>query len=481
VSDVTAVPTTSSGSDPLAIALAEEVGAAHVLTDADLRAPFETDWTRRFSGTARLVVRPADTAEVAGVLRRCSEAGVPIVPQGGNTGLVGGGVPRGGEVLLSLSRLDGLGEIDRQANQVTAGAGVTLAALRTHADRVGLNFPVDFAARDSATVGGMVATNAGGIRVLRYGSTRRQVLGIEAVTVDGRVVSRMAGLVKDNTGYDLAGLLTGSEGTLAVITAVRLRLLPRFEQRVVALVAVEDIAAAQRLLTHVRAVAPSLEAAEVFFAAGLELVRRHAGGVAPFAVEHPVHLLLECAAHRDPTRELADALGDAAEVLDVAVATDGPARARLWALRESHTEAISAEGVPLKLDISLPARAIGTFAERVHEVVAAAAPEARTILFGHLADGNLHVNVVGVESGGHAVEDAVLRLTVELGGSISAEHGVGQAKLDWLPLYRDPTDLALTGAIKRALDPAGLLNPGVLVPVRSPDEPSRARAAARRA
>ena len=473
MSDATTAPRTASGSDPLAFALAEVVGAAHVLTDADLRAPFETDWTRRFYGRARMVVRPADTAEVAGVLRRCSEAGVPIVPQGGNTGLVGGGVPRGGEVLLSLSRLDGLGEIDRQANQVTAGAGVTLAALRTHVDRVGLNFPVDFAARDSATIGGMVATNAGGIRVLRYGSTRRHVVGIEAVTSDGRVVSRMAGLVKDNAGYDLAGLLAGSEGTLAVITRVRLQLVPGFRERVVALVAVEDIEAAQRLLTRVRAVAPSLEAAEVFFAAGLQLVQRHAGGVAPFAERYPAYLLLECAAHTDPTEELADALGEPAEVLDVAVATDGPSRARLWALRESHTEAINTEGVPVKLDVSLPAHAMGTFVERVHEVVAAVAPEALTVLFGHLGDGNLHVNVLGVEPGSHAIDDAVLRLTVELGGSISAEHGIGQAKLEWLPLHRDGTDLAMTGRIKSALDPEGLLNPGVLVPIGRRDGDDR--------
>jgi FAD/FMN-containing dehydrogenase len=460
-------PTATAGAsseDPLAVALVEEVGASHVLTDADLRAPFETDWTRRFSGTARLVVRPADTAEVVAVLRRCHEAGVPVVPQGGNTGLVGGGVPRGGEVVVSLSRLDELGEVDRQASQVTAGAGVSLATLRAHAAEAGLNYPVDFAARDSATVGGMVATNAGGIRVLRYGATRSQVVGIEAVTVDGRVVSRMAGLVKDNAGYDLAALLTGSEGTLAVITRARLRLVPSFGERVVALVAVEDIDAAQRLLAQVRAGAPSLEAAEVFFAEGLALVLRHAGGITPFATDHPVYLLLECAAHRDPTEELADALGEAAEVLDVAVATDGPSRARLWSLRESHTEAINAEGIPIKLDVSLPADAMVTFVERVHTVVAEVAWSARAILFGHLGDGNLHVNVLGADPDGHEVDDAVLRLTVQLGGSISAEHGIGQAKLDWLPLYREATDLELTGSIKQALDPAGLLNPGVLVP-----------------
>jgi FAD/FMN-containing dehydrogenase len=447
----------------LADALAEVVGPTHVLIGSDLKAPYETDWTRRFSGSAALVVRPADTGEVAAVLRRCREAGVAVVPQGGNTGLVGGGVPRGGEVLLSLSRLDRLGQIDRLAGQVTAGAGVTLRALQTHAAAADLAYPVDFAARDSATVGGMIATNAGGIRVLRYGSTRRQVLGIEAVTMDGRVVSRMAGLVKDNSGYDLAGLLAGSEGTLAVITAARLRLVPHLQRRVVALIAVEDLAAAQRILGRVRPIAPSLEAAEVFFAAGLELVQRNAGGVAPFAAAHPAYLLLECAARTDPTDELAEALGEAGEALDVAVATDGPARARLWALREAHTEAINAEGVPIKLDVSLPAARMGAFVDRVHDAVVAVAPGARTILFGHLGDGNLHVNVLGVEPDAEAVDEVVLRFAVELGGSISAEHGIGRAKRAWLPLHRDPTDLAVMGEIKRAFDPDGLLNPGVLL------------------
>ena len=454
-------------SDRLAAALAEVVGPTHVLTDADLRAPYETDWTRRFTGTARLVVRPGDTAEVAAVLHRCSEAGAAVVPQGGNTGLVGGGVPRGGEVLLSLSRLDHLGEVDLVAEQVTVGAGATVAALQAHAEASGLVYPVDFAARDSATIGGTVATNAGGIRVLRYGSTRRQVLGIEAVTADGRIVSRMAGLVKDNAGYDLAALLAGSEGTLAVITAVRLQLVPRLGRRVAALLAVSDVGAAQRVLARVRAAAPSLEAAEVFFAAGLALVQRHAGAVAPFGVAHPAYLLVECAAHTDPTDELAAALGDADDVLEAAVATDPAGRARLWALRESHTEAINAEaigtgGVPVKLDISVPAPAMGTFVDRVRDAVADVAPDARTILFGHLGDGNLHVNVLGAEPGSHLVDDAVLRLAIELGGSISAEHGVGQAKLAWLPLHRDPTDVALMGSIKQALDPDGLLNPGVL-------------------
>lgn len=450
--------------DRLADHLADQVGAGHVLVESALRAPFEVDWTRRYTGSARLVVRPADAAQVAAVLRVCHDAGVAVVPQGGNTGLVGGGVPAGGEVVLSLTRLDHLGDVDRQDQQVTAGAGVTLARLQAAAAASDLAYGVDIAARDSATVGGMIATNAGGIRVLRYGATRQQVIGIEAVTSDGRLLSRMSGLVKDNAGYDLASLLTGSEGTLAVITAARLRLVARFRRRVVALVAVDDIRGAQRVLGRVRANAPSLEAAEVVVAAGLDLVLRHTSASPPFPVPHPAYLLVECAAHHDPTAELAAALEDLPEVRDVAVATDGPGRARLWALREGHTEAISAEGVPIKLDVSLPADALPQFAETVHDAVAAVAPDARTIVFGHLGDGNLHVNVVGAPPGSDAVDDAVLRLAIAFGGSISAEHGIGRAKLAWLPLYRGPVDLELTGSIKRAFDPRGLLNPGVLIP-----------------
>ena len=458
--------------DDLADALAEQVGPTQVLT-GDARAAFEVDWTRRFQGTARLVVRPADTAQVAAVLRTCNDHGVAVVPQGGNTGLVGGGVPVDGEVVLSLTRLTELGPIDPLAGQVTTGAGVTLAALRAHAAAAGLHYPVDFAARDSATVGGMIATNAGGMHVLRYGSTRRQVLGIEAVTVDGRVLTRMSGLVKDNAGYDLASLLTGSEGTLAVITRARLRLVPRQTARVTALLAVPDIGAAQRTLAAIRDAAPSLEAAELFFAAGLELVLRQTNAAAPFPVAHPAYLLVECAAQTDPTDELAGALGEASDVLDVAVATDGPSRHRLWALREAHTDAINAAGIPIKLDVSLPSSALATFVERLHPTVAGLAPEASTVVFGHLGDGNLHVNLIGVEADTGAVDDAVLRLVTDLGGSISAEHGIGRAKRRWLHLQRDRTDLALMAAVKRGFDPRDLLNPGVLLP--AVDTPAASR------
>ncbi|MCA1782153.1 MAG: FAD-binding oxidoreductase [Intrasporangiaceae bacterium] len=452
------------GDQDVAAALARIVGESFVLTDPDLRAPYEVDWTRRFQGSARLVVRPRDTAEVARVLRCCHDAGVPVITQGGNTGLVGGGIPAHGEVVVSLTRLDDLDGVDTLAGQVSAGAGVTLARLQEHAAASGLHFPVDLAARDSATIGGMIATNAGGIRVLRYGSMRAQVLGVEAVTADGRVLTRMDGLVKDNAGYDLAGLLTGSEGTLAVITRARLRLVQRLEHRVVTVVALDSLEAAQDTLQRVRATAPSLEAAEVFFADGLDLVLQHTSATAPFAETHPVYLLLECAARQDPTGELAAALEDREGLLDVAVGTDAPSRARLWHLREAHTEAINAVGVPIKLDICLPSARIGAFLARLDDVVAAVEPSARSIVFGHLGDGNLHINVLEADPTEHDLEEAVLRLTTELGGSISAEHGIGRAKAAWLHLQRDATDVAIMGSIKRAFDPENRLNPGVLFP-----------------
>jgi len=458
--------TTAPGDDDreLAAALARIVGESFVLTDPDLRAVYEVDWTRRFHGCARLVVRPKDTAEVARVLRCCHDAEVPIVTQGGNTGLVGGGIPDQGEVVLSLTRLDDLGEVDTLAGQLSAGAGVTLARLQEHVDASGWRFPVDLAARDSATIGGMIATNAGGIRVLRYGSMRAQVLGVEAVTVDGRVLTRLDGLIKDNAGYDLAGLLTGSEGTLAVITRARLRLVPRMEHRVVTVVALDSIEAAQDTLQRVRASTPSLEAAEVFFADGLDLVLQQTSASAPFARSHPVYLLLECAAHEDPTEELAAALEQVEDLLDVAVGTDAPSRTRLWELREAHTEAINAVGVPIKLDISLPPARIGAFLERLDDIVGAIDPSARSIVFGHLGDGNLHINVLDADPAEHDLEAGVLGLATALGGSISAEHGVGRAKAAWLHLQRDATDVAIMASIKRAFDPDGRLNPGVLFP-----------------
>lgn len=446
--------------DPLARSLGQIVGAAHVLIEADLRASYETDWTRRYHGDARLVVRPAHTSEVAAVLAACAAARASVVPQGGNTGLVGGGVPRGGEVVLSLTRLDQLDPVDTVAAEVTVGAGVTLATLQQHVRAAGFNFGVDLASRDSATIGGMIATNAGGIRVLRYGSMRHQVVGIEAVRSDGAIVRRMPGLTKDNTGYDLPGLFAGSEGTLGVVTAARLKLVPQLTARATALLAVEDVSAALAVLGRVRAL-PSLEAVEIFFREGLELVCRHTGLPLPFGREHSTYLLVECAAQQDPTDSLIAAL-EGAPFLDSAVTNEARQRDSLWAYRERHTEAINAEGVPHKLDVALPLARLGEFATGVRGRLSAAAPEARPILFGHIADGNIHVNVLGVALDDDRGTDAVLRFVAELGGSISAEHGIGVAKTRWLHLTRTPEDIATMRTIKAALDPTNMLNPGVI-------------------
>src|SRR3954447_11346714 len=289
-------------------ALAEVVGERHVLADPDLRASYERDWTGRFGGEARVVVSPADTEQVVAVVRACAQADAAIVPQGGNTGLVGGGVPRGGEVVLSLQRLDAIGEVDRALGQVTAGAGATLAALQAACRDAGQDAALDFAARDSATVGGVVACDAGGARALRYGTARGRVAGVEAVLADGSVVSRLSGLTKDNAGYDLSALLVGSEGTLGVITAVRWRTAPRLDARVAALAGVEDVAAAADLLARLREHAPSLESCEFFLDDGLELVLAHQRRASPLPRRFPVYVLAECAARgAAPLEELAAA------------------------------------------------------------------------------------------------------------------------------------------------------------------------------
>ena len=439
------------------------LGPEHVLTDPSVRASYETDWTGRFSARARCVVRPADTEQVASVLRTCSEAGVAVCLQGGNTGLVGGSVPVDGAVLLSLARLTSIEPVDVVSAQVTAGAGVTLAALQQQVRPLGLDYGVDFAARESCTVGGMAATNAGGERVLRYGTTRAQVLGVEAVLADGTVISRLAGLPKDNTGYDVVSLLVGSEGTLGVITKLRLRLVPLFTGRAVALVGVDDTAAAVALVQSLRTSLPSLEAAELFFADGLDLVRDKTGLPAPFAEPHPAYLLVECAQRSDPTDDLLSALGEAGEVRDATVASDVRGRHSLWLYRESHTESINAAGVPVKLDVAVPLPALADCVAALPKTIAAACPSARPILFGHVNEGNLHVNVLDALERAEQVEDAVLRLVSSYGGSISAEHGVGRAKRPWLELSRSSAEIAVMRSIKQALDPRGLLNPGVLL------------------
>jgi FAD/FMN-containing dehydrogenase len=459
---------------PLAGRLAEVVGAEQVLSDPDTCAPYETDWTRRFHGRCSMVVRPGSTAEVAAVLRLCHELKRAVVVQGGNTGLVGGSVPPPGDsgdpaegpVLLSTTRLTDLGPVDVVAGQVTAGAGVTLGRLQEAAARRGMVFPVDLAARDSATVGGMVATNAGGLHVLRYGPMRAQVVGLEAVLADGTVVSRLSGLVKDNTGYDLSQLIVGSEGTLAVVTAARLRLVPDHPERVTALVGLPGTEEAAAAVELVRRRVDGLQAAEIFYDDGLSLVMSHAGLGQPLPRRFPAYLLLECAGLVDPSEMLYEALAEMPIDDDAtAVAADPAGSARLWAYRERHTEAVSALGVPHKLDVTIPQSRLAEFEAAVRRVVSESAPGATLVLFGHVGDGNLHVNVVGPPPEDERLDVAVLELVARMEGSISAEHGIGRAKAPWLHLSRSPAELAVMKAVKRALDPEGSLNPGVLFPV----------------
>jgi FAD/FMN-containing dehydrogenase len=449
--------------DALIHALTAAVGERDVLVDADLRASYETDWTRRFHGSARAVVRPGSADEVAAVLAACREHGAAVVPQGGNTGMVGGSVPRGGEVVLSLGRLRELGEVDRATAQVTVGAGVTLAELQAHARAAGLDAGVDFGGRDSATVGGMVSTNAGGIQAIRHGTVRARVAGLQAVLTDGSIVDRRSGLLKDNAGYDLPALLVGSEGTLGVVTSVRWRLVPLMTARVAALIPLGSVAEVAALLARVRPALPSLHAAELMTDEGVGLVLDHVGASFPLARRSPAYLLLECAGRSDPTDELVSAL-DEAGVDDAVVADESGERERLWRLREGYTEALNAAGIPHKMDVGVPLRELPRFTEEVGPLAERVAPGSMTVVFGHLGDGNVHVNVLGPEPDDDAVDEAVLRLAASCGGTISAEHGVGVAKARWLSLARSPDELRAMRAIKRALDPDGILNPGAVLP-----------------
>jgi FAD/FMN-containing dehydrogenase len=433
-------------------------GADHVLTGADVTAGYTTDWTRRFRGRARCVVRPASTDQVAAVVGACASHGAPLVPQGGNTGLVGGGVPADDSaVLLSLRRLQRLDPVDTLSSQVTAGAGVTIASLRDHAARSGLEYGVDLASRDSATVGGTIATNAGGILTFRYGHTRAQLLGVEAVLADGSVISRLGGVASDNSGYELAQLLAGSEGTLGIVTAARVRLHRPEPVSLTVLAGLPDIGAAAALLAEVRALVPAIRAAEYFEAPGLALVRRHTGLPAPLTAEHRCYLLVDIIA----SDNYIERLSDLPVLTDASVAVDGQARAALWAYRERHTESISAAGIPHKLDLAFPPSRIAAFRSDLNDVLAKA--DAVGIVFGHIGAGNLHVNVLGPDPDDDTVDDAVFALAAAHGGTISAEHGIGRAKTGALHLSRTPAEIAAMRAIKSGLDPAGLLNPGVLL------------------
>ena len=435
-------------------AFAQVVGEAHVLT-GEAAAGFAVDWTGAFTGKAAAVLRPATTEQVAALLPLCADAGVAVVPQGGNTGLVGGGVPLHGEVVLSLARLTRLGPVDPEARQVTAGAGITLQQVGDASGE--LDFGIRIASRGSATVGGAVATNAGGLRVLRYGPMRAQLRGIEAVLADGSVLSHLAGLTKDNTGYDYPSLLTGSEGTLAVVTAARLQLVPRPAGLVTAIIGLPDPGSAHTLALRALREVPGLLSAEFFPHRGLEVLAGRAGLAPPLPAPAPAYLLLEASGPAG-----GEGLAELAGEFPAAVAVTGPDRARLWAYRERYPEVAGFLGTPLKLDVSVPAGQWVRLATEVAGVVAAADPGAEVIAYGHLADGNLHVNVVPAAPADGRHQDAVFSFVAALGGSISAEHGVGALKARWLPLARSAQERALFARIRAAFDPAGILNPHVL-------------------
>jgi FAD/FMN-containing dehydrogenase len=448
--------------DPTFLAEAIDiVGSSNVLRDDDVVAGFCTDWTGRFVGRAPAVVRPGSTAEVEALVASCRRHGVALALQGGNTSLSGGTVPLRDEVVCSLRRLTDL-EVDGDAGQATVGAGVVLADLQDAAARAGWSYGVDMASRASATVGGNVATNAGGIRVLRYGDTRAQLLGVTAVFGSGQVVSHLGGLLKDNTGYHLPGLLCGSEGTLGVVTAARLRLLPAATERVVALIGFDSVRAALDAASVVRRRLLTVSAIELFLDSGMALVREHAGLADPFGRPFAAYLLVEASDQVDPTPAFDETLEALDRVTEVAVATDPVRGANLWRYREAHTEAIATRGTPHKLDIGVPLGALSDFVERVPGVVTRLRPTAEVWLFGHAGDGNVHVNVTGVAPDDDAVDEAVFDLAAEYGGSVSAEHGIGTAKRRFLRLSRSDSEVAVFETLKRALDPDDVLNPSVL-------------------
>lgn len=444
------------------------VGDANVLTDPDAMAGYLTDWMGRYHGHADAVIRPRTTAEVADVVGECAAQRIRICVQGGNTGLVGGSVPPpeapgdDGLILLSTARMTDIDDVDEVGATVGAQAGVTIAAIDARAESVGLMFPVDLASRESATAGGVVSTNAGGVRMIRHGNTRAQILGIEAVRADGQVLRRWSPLVKDNVGYDIPGLLAGSEGTLAVITGVLFRLVTAASATVVLVAAHDRVDDAIALIGQAREAGLTVEAAELMTQAGLDLVHEH-GTRRPVATPAPYYLLLEVSGAGDPEELVVDLLENGTGIVD-AVLEPGPARA-LWEVRESHTESIARSTTTpvVKLDVSFPIRELPAAVTELEALPGELDFACRPILFGHVGDGNVHVNLLDVPVE-HTTEvtDRVFTIVAGHGGSISAEHGIGRAKTAWTHLGRSPVDLAAMRAIKDALDPDGLLNPGVI-------------------
>ncbi len=436
------------------------VGAAHVSADADVVAARCVDYTGRYRGNASLLVRPGTADEVAAVLKACRDAGAYVTVQGGRTSLVAGTVPEHADVLLSTERLTGLGAVDIAERTIRAGAGATLAAVQRAAAESSLLFGVDLAARDSATIGGMVSTNAGGLRTVRYGNMGEQVVGLDVAMPDGSVLQRHSHVRSDNTGYDLASLFVGAEGTLGVITAVDLRLHSVPAHRVTAVCAFTDL---DSLIPVARAFRDfeSIAALELIDGRAVELAAGHLNQ--PVSVAGEWLLLVELAADADPTDALADRLVATPQRGKPAVGIDAADQHRLWQIRESVAEVVGLFGPPLKFDVSLPLSAIPAFARDAEALIARHAPDAVPVLFGHAGQGNLHLNVLRCNAGQEtAIYPAMMELIAAHGGNVSSEHGVGTRKRQYLGMSRSQADIATMRAIKAALDPTGYLNPAVL-------------------
>lgn len=448
--------------ESLTARLAEIVGAAYVSTDPDVLDGRAVDHTGRYRGHASALVRPGSTDEVAATLRACGDAGAYVTVQGGRTSLVAGTVPEHDDVLLSTERLTGIGDVDLVERRITVGAGVTLAAVQRAASAAGLVFGVDLAARDSATVGGMASTNAGGLRTVRYGNMGEQVLGLDIALPDGSVVQRHSQARRDNTGYDLASLFVGAEGTLGVITGLDLRLHPTPMHRVTAICGFADLDALVETGRVFRDM-DGIAALEVIDARASALTAEHAGVPAP--VVGAWQLLIELAGDSDQTERLAEALEDAQLCGEPAVGVDVNSQQRLWAVRESLAEVLGVYGPPLKCDASLPLSTIARFAREASTLVTEHAPEAIPVLFGHVGEGNLHLNVVRCTLDGdreRQLYSGIMELIAACDGNVSSEHGVGTRKRDYLSMSRTDADIAAMRKIKAAYDPTGYLNPAVL-------------------
>lgn len=458
--------------------LREIVGDHAVLTGPEATAPYVRDWTGAFTGSAAAVVRPRSTDEVAAVVRACAAAGAAVVPQGGNTGLAGGGVPdsTGGEVVVVLDRMRTVREVDPVADTITVDAGVVLHTVQAEARAVDRLFPLSLGSEGSCTVGGVVSTNAGGTAVLRYGMVRDLVLGLEVVLPDGRVWDGLRPLRKDNTGYDLKQLFIGAEGTLGIVTGAVLRMVPATPCRATALLALPSMDAAVRLLPVLRTRAGGeLSAWELVNREALGLVTTHLPGARdPFGEEHPWYGLVELAgSSADVGARLEEALADGVErglVSDAVVATGSVERSALWSLREGISEAQRTEGVSIKHDVTLPIVGLAGFVEEVSLQLSDLLPGVRLVTYGHVGDGNLHYNLSAPRGADAALRAAAPTLTRAVyeavaarGGSISAEHGLGVLKRSAAASYKSDVEVDLMRVVKRALDPDGRMNPGKVV------------------